>query len=50
MQMELCNTTEAAVGGAIPMNGNIPGLFTFILLALVCVALLALPSIIGLVP
>ena len=32
------------------MNGNIPGLFAFVMLALVCVALLLSPSIIGLIP
>ncbi len=40
----------AAAGGAIPMNGNIPGLFAFILLALVCVALLVSPTIVELIP
>ena len=32
------------------MNGNIPGLFTFVLLFLVCVALLAFETIVELVP
>jgi hypothetical protein len=32
------------------MNGNIPGLFAFIILELVCVALLMSPSIVALVP
>jgi hypothetical protein len=39
-----------AAGGAIPMLGNIPGLFAFVLLALVCVALLVSPSIVDLIP
>jgi hypothetical protein len=32
------------------MSGNIPGLFTYIILALVCVALLVSPSIVELIP
>jgi hypothetical protein len=32
------------------MNGNIPGLFAFVILALVCVALLMSPSIVALIP
>lgn len=39
-----------AAGGAIQMSGNIPGLFTYIILALVCVALLVSPSIVELIP
>jgi hypothetical protein len=32
------------------MSGNFPGLFAFILLALVCVGLLVSPSIVALIP
>jgi hypothetical protein len=40
----------AAAGDAIQMSGNIPGLFTYILLALVCVGLLLSPYIVDLIP
>ena len=40
----------ATEGGAIQMGEYIPGLFTYILLALVCVGLLLSPYIVELIP
>jgi hypothetical protein len=50
MRVKLCEDVGRGRGGAIYMNSDIPGLFTYILLALVCIGLLLSPYIHELIP